>query len=167
MNLLFDISQINIHNIIFSDSKKNIIMDGNFTKIIYSDTIISTNGLYIKFPIKISSVDINSNKYIVKFNILDLANSDIIQSLVQLETQLLEYYKTFYDCNKASSTILHDQLNYGNIKLQQQHTIHDQSNNIFTSSMCNYPIQLFLKISGIWESETSIGLTYKIMESVN
>jgi hypothetical protein len=165
MNLLFDISQININNIIFSDSKKNIIMDGNFTKIIYSDTIISTNGLYIKFPIKISSVDINSNKYIVKFNILDLTNSDIIQSLVQLETQVLEYYKTFYHCNKLLSTILHDQLNYGNIKLQQ-HTIHDQSNNIFTSSICNRPTQLFLKISGIWESEGSIGLTYKIMESV-
>ena len=100
MNLLFNISQININNIIFSDSKKNIIMNGNFTKMIYSDTIISTNGLYINFPIKICSVDINSNKYIVKFNILDLANNDIIQSLVHLEIQLLEYYKTFYNCMK-------------------------------------------------------------------
>ena len=29
MNIIMDVSQFDINNIIFSDSKKNIIMDGN------------------------------------------------------------------------------------------------------------------------------------------
>ncbi len=163
MNILFTIqspNQIDINNIIFSDSKKNIIMDGNFTKIIYSNDIVSTNGIYIDFPITIqSSIECVSGKYIVKFNTRDIDNSIIIESFSHLETQILEYYKQFYNCTKSISTILHDQLHHGNIKL---HIIENCNLNDLSIST----IKLFLKISGIWETESSVGITYKIMEAL-
>lgn len=158
MNILFNISQIDINNIIFSDSKKNIIMDGNFTKIIYSNSIISTNGIFINFPIHIFSIENISNKYVVKFLTRDLDNYDIIISFSQLEIQLLEYYKQYYNCNKTISTILHDQLHHGNIKLHIENHILNYTN--------IDKIKVFLKISGIWETENSVGITYKIMESL-
>lgn len=159
MNILFNISQININNIIFTDSKKNIIMDGNFTKIIYSNEIISANGIYIDFPITIFPIiECISGKYIVKFNTRDIDNATIIESFSYLETQILEYYKQFYNCTKTISTILHDQLHHSNIKL---HIVETQQ----TTSITN-PVKLFLKISGIWETEKSVGITYKIMEAL-
>ena len=51
-----DVSQFDINNIIFSDSKKNIIMDGNYIKIIYSDECISINGLF--FYLQLSESDL-------------------------------------------------------------------------------------------------------------
>ena len=160
MNILFDLSQLDINNIIFSDSKKNIIMDGNFTKLIYSNNIISTNGIYIQFPIHIVAIETVANKYVVKFLTRDLDNNTIIQSFSELEIQLLEYYKQFYNCTKTISTILHDQLQYGNIKL---HIDNFQLPSV--SSFDVTSVKLFLKISGIWETENSVGITYKIMES--
>jgi hypothetical protein len=161
MNILFTISQIDINNMIFSDSKKNIIMDGNFTKIIYSNHFISTNGIYIQFPINIVAIENVANKNIIKFNIRDLDNNIIIQSFSQLEMQILEYYKQFYNCTKTISTILHDQLQYGNIKL---HIIDKPQ--LSTESFDPTSMKLFLKISGIWETENLVGITYKIMESL-
>ena len=162
MNILFTISQIDINNMIFSDSKKNIIMDGNFTKIIYSNHIISTNGIYIQFPINIVTIENVANKYVVKFNTRDLDNYETIQSFSQLETQILEYYKQFYNCTKMTSTILHDQLHHGNIKL---HIIENSPASLPFSQITS-SVTLFLKISGIWETENSVGITYKIMESL-
>jgi hypothetical protein len=158
MNIVFDISQIDVNNMIFSDSKKNIIMDGNFIKIIYSNSIISTNGIYIRFPINIQTIEQISNKYIIKFAPHDFDNVNIIKSLSQLEKNILEYYNQFYNCNKTLLTSLNDQLSSGNIKIM------NNSSTIPLCEQCN--TKLFLKISGIWENETMIGITYKMIEEL-
>ena len=53
MNLeitLFVNNQFDIKNIGFLESKKNIIFDGKFTKLIYSDNYLTMNGIFFKFP---------------------------------------------------------------------------------------------------------------------
>jgi hypothetical protein len=165
MNLIFDISQINLDNMIFSDSKKNIIMIGSFTKIIYSNEYVSVNGLYINFPINIHSIDQCMNKQILKFNNYSTLNLEIIQSFSLLEKQILELYKQFYKCDKTFSLILHDHLYHGNIKLNiLENTFENGQDNSSTNSY-NLHKSLVLKISGIWENLTNIGITYKIIES--
>ena len=153
MNLIFDISQINLDNMIFSDSKKNIIMDGSFTKIIYSNEFVSLNGIYIYFPIIIQSIEQCSTKQIIKYNIYVLSNSTIIKAFSLIETQILEVYKQFYKCDKLSTLILHDHLTHGNIKINMSDSSPRNSTNK----------SLILKISGIWENSTHIGITYKII----
>jgi len=161
MNIIFELSQINLDNIIFSDSKKNAIMDGSFTKIIYSDECLSTNGLYINFPLQIQLVETNANKHVFKFNIHQPANSDIIQAISLIEQQILQFYKQFYKCDKPNTLILADHLNYGNIKIN----IIDSSNNEHSNVFQNVSQKsLFIKISGIWETGESVGITYKFIE---
>jgi len=46
----YDIGFFQIKNIYLSETKKNIIMDGKFTKIIYSDELITTHGIFLKIP---------------------------------------------------------------------------------------------------------------------
>ena len=42
------------HNIIISEKTRNNIMAGSdFYRLIYSDTLVSTNGIFIKFNLKI------------------------------------------------------------------------------------------------------------------
>ena len=52
MNLACNISDFEIENTFFLDIKQNIIIDGTFTKIIYSTSNVSFNGIYLIFPIK-------------------------------------------------------------------------------------------------------------------
>lgn len=40
------------YHICFLDTKKNMVIDGTFTKIIYSDSVVSLNGLYIHCPLE-------------------------------------------------------------------------------------------------------------------
>ena len=52
MNLLCDVSMFQVNHIFFLDTKKNMVIDGKFTKIVYSDSVVSLNGLYLYCPIE-------------------------------------------------------------------------------------------------------------------
>jgi hypothetical protein len=52
MNLLCDVSIFQVNHIFFLDTKKNMVIDGKFTKIVYSDSVVSLNGLYLYCPIE-------------------------------------------------------------------------------------------------------------------
>ena len=59
MNLLCDISIFNTNHLFFLDTKKNMVIDGKFTKLVYSDSMVSLNGLYLYCPIDVTSSDPN------------------------------------------------------------------------------------------------------------
>ena len=56
MTLVLNSGNINIENIHFLEPKKNIIIDGNFTKILYADDDVSINGIYILCPIVFNNI---------------------------------------------------------------------------------------------------------------
>jgi hypothetical protein len=47
MELSIPIDRVNANNIFFVDKKKNIIVEGEFVKIVYSTEFFEMNGLYI------------------------------------------------------------------------------------------------------------------------
>lgn len=57
MNIVLDIPQYNIFNLFFLEKKQNIIMDGTFTKFIYSNQHFILNSLYLYFPIEIKYLE--------------------------------------------------------------------------------------------------------------
>ena len=57
-----NIDNININNIIISDPIKNSVMQySNFYKIVFSNNIISYNGLYISFDL--NDITLNREKF--------------------------------------------------------------------------------------------------------
>ena len=78
-------------DIVFLEKKKNIIIDGHFTKINYSDTFMTLNNICIYFPIQYNYVD----KTVVKNNIFfnPSQNMELIKNITYLEEQMIEYYK--------------------------------------------------------------------------
>ena len=155
MNISIDLPKITLPNIYFLDKKMNIIMDGNFTKVIYSNDYFTMNGLYILFPIEVSSIDKVGSKVILKFNPYHANNSIIVQEFSRLELRILEYYKNLYRCKAKISTFLSKQIYTGGMKLYKDYN----SNDIKKKN-----VQYIIKISGVWETYEEIGLTYKLIE---
>ena len=92
MNIIIDISQIEYMNFVFLEKKKNIIVDGYFTKIIYSDPFVTFNNIYINCPIQIQYISNDSSvKNSVFFNTSH--NIGVIKMITKLEEQIIESYK--------------------------------------------------------------------------
>jgi len=155
MNIILEISQIEIKNIMFLETKKNIIIDGNFTKLIYADNNVSVNGIFITFPILASGMDKLMNKNILTFQMSTGSNSSIVKQVSDFENRLIEYYKCEYGIQKKAAPTLMNQLSTSRIKLYKE--TDDVNNNK------SHP-KVVLKISGIWETVNEVGITYKFLE---
>jgi hypothetical protein len=152
MNFIFDISEFKIENIHLFEKKKNIVIDGIFTKIVYSDELLTMNGIYLDFPLDIQNSPITYTNRNVHFYPYGPKNLTYIKHFSLIEGTIIDYYKNFYNINKRVNLALTNQLYSGFFKLYRD--INDIK-----------PLSNFvLKISGIWENKTEIGITYKIME---
>jgi hypothetical protein len=142
MNIL-DINNILLNNIYFNKSvKNNILNNGYFTKINYSDDIIIMLGLYIKINLKDIKFESYYNKMKCTFSLIK--NNDLIEQIKNLEINIINKFII----SKIPQYSLYEQLKSGNIKIYNLKNLTD----IF-----------LLRISGIWENDTHYGLTYKII----
>lgn len=156
MNIVFDISKIELSNIMFLDTKKNMIMDGSFTKVLYSDVYMSTNGIYVNIPFEFSGTNNIRNKIALHFTMMNYVNAELFSNICNLEHDIIDTYITRNQLNKIPVYSMKEYLKYGCIKIFQEsgdHTI----NYLSPENMC------IAKISGIWETTSSVGITYKIV----
>ena len=149
MNIIVELSNFNRENIQYLDTKKNIIMNGNFTKIIYSDNNFTLNGIYLHCPFYIEQFDNNIQKNII-FNLDD---ERFFSEIIKMERSILDYYKHKNNIEKHPQYLLFNQFVNQHIKL------YNQNNMLFNNSTT----QIVLKISGIWENSEYFGLTYKFI----
>lgn len=162
--------------------KKNIIMDNSlFIKIIYSDAFMVMNGIYIQCPFLVkqpfssyssssssssstfhrvvptrsfpdSFYDTNIKNRMMLFPLED--NARLIHMLMEIEHNILSYYRKDHGSPIIPMYTLKAQLEKGFIKLGISH---GTTANAAKKTIC-------LKISGIWENESSIGINYKFFE---
>jgi hypothetical protein len=146
MNIALNINQYDINNIYYCDPiKNNVVSDGTFVRIIYSTKLLVTNGINLCIPFYDVVVEKYYNKYKCSINVTN--NKSTIESIYYIEKEILNKINTK---NKIIQMKISDQLKNGNFKIF--------SENIDKSSSA----QLFiLKISGIWETDNYIGLTFK------
>jgi hypothetical protein len=148
MNLVKKIEQYNNDFLFFCEPIKNNIMnDGNFIRILYSSDIMVLNGIYLLIILNDITCEKYYNKYKCNFNISN--HKEIIDNLKIIEEEILKKYKT----NKIPSHKIYEQLKAGHIKL---------FNDVGNLSSCSF----ILKISGIWETQTNYGLTYKFVKTI-
>jgi hypothetical protein len=77
----------------------------------------------------------------------------------RIEHEIIEYYKDFFKINKINVYSLKNQLKTGCIKVICRM---DQANQ--ETTIPNIKKSFILKISGIWETDTNIGITYKFQK---
>ena len=192
------------NNIKFLDTKCNNIMDGEFTKIIFSDENVTLNGLYLMCPLYNSNKNnggggggggggygrtnsfgsssvlsqeftinsshsthfmnerrerlVDKNKNILYIQPNNPLNIPIIHQFILFEQKLLEYYKLYSFCTKNPVFLLQNQLLSGSVKIYRDFTENTINENLSVN------VRYVIKISGIWETADTFGITYKFLE---
>jgi hypothetical protein len=135
----------------FADAKSNNLLDGEFTKILYSNENITLNGLYIDFPIIIRNHS-NPDKDVSRLMYFSLDhphNINMMQRLAILEKSLLDLYCEDRQIQKKLQCSLKQQLFTGSVRIYRE--------------TAKYDNKYIIKISGIWETQYKIGITYKVI----
>jgi hypothetical protein len=165
LNASININQYNSNNIILLEPiKNNIIEKSKFIRILYSDSNIIMNGLSIFLTFNIinyiydNSYNNLMNTYRYKIIADKERNNDIINFIKNIENDIY---------NKIIINNKHNIKKRFNCKLTEQMNTYFIK---FTNEIKNPNKQLektnnfILKISGIWETETEFGITYKFLD---
>jgi hypothetical protein len=147
MNVIIEKNKFDVNKIIFLDSVKNtVINNGYFYRLLYSDEYFSLNSIYFTLDIKTRSIDRYFNK--VKF-IFDIQqNEKEIKIFEKIENDLL---KKMNIPKKKPVFKIKELFRNNFFKL-----FHNSSESIYSN-------RLLLKVSGIWETSSEYGITYKII----
>ena len=134
-----DIDKYNNKNLFFMQPIKNtMINEGLFHKILYSNDIFTCNGLYIK-------MNFRETKWLNGRLIFDIEpNQDIMNRIVEIEKHILNKI----DLNKRAHYKIYEQIKNGNFKTSNSNS------------------SIIMKISGVWENQNTLGISYKII-SIN
>lgn len=147
MNFVKNLNQYNKGNVYFCEPIKNNIMnEGTFIRILYSTHNVVFNGIYLLISFTDVNIDKYYNKYKCSFNIN--TNREILENIRIIENELLQKIDIK---NKIPQYKIFEQLRSGNIK-------------IFCDTIPKNNNQFILKISGIWETQSNYGVTYKFIK---
>ena len=147
MNLVKSIEQYNDKSLFFCEPiKNNIMSEGNFIRILYSNQNMILNGIYLLINLHDIICEKYYSKYKCSFN--TLIHKDLVDNIKIIEEEILKKYKT----NKSPSYKINEQLRSGFIKI---------FNDVGSRQNCSF----ILKISGIWETQNNYGLTYKFIKT--
>jgi len=152
-----------------------MIMNGFFTKLNYKLDCISLNGVYFAF--ELNAKDVFFDKIV---NFTPHQNIDIIAHLSSIESNIISAYQNINKSNHTPVYSLSTQLQNGSIKIHMQHFTKPLRNTMSNyirpkiHKSCSLPLidrkitdKYVIKISGVWENDDNIGITYKIMKGCN
>lgn len=198
MEISVPLNNVNPQYIYFAEKKKNVIVDGEFIKLIYSTSGFEMIGLYVLFemrplhrytfkpPGSIINGEIRHNtsyrsftdqedgamsqlltKRTVTFDPYLEHNYRTIHKLCNIERDIIERYTAGKYRPKMASYILKTQLLYGSIKCHSEckdiSTKKYKKDAMIDGSSSNIMERIVLKISGIWETDTNVGITMKFI----
>lgn len=154
MNFTIDEPNFNVKNVSLMEPKKNIIMDGQFTKLNYLCEWFTMNGLVFSTSLdyRITSM---GDKIMINYDPYSARNLPVMKFLSSVENQLLDMYSRNKQKHVHKNTLFTKQLYSGYLKIVSN------EKDTFRSDKKMWSI----KISGIWETNDEIGITYKVFES--
>jgi hypothetical protein len=156
--LAINMDTYNAKNFYYLEPKNNLIMDGKFSKIIYTEFYYTINDIYYYIPIEYTHIQYQNEQCIVYFDTQTFQNQVLLNKIYKLETEVLYNYANYVNCRKISTMNIYNKLLSGQIRIlsSNPHTIENGTKSA---------IQFLLKISGVWENNSHFGITAKIVES--
>jgi hypothetical protein len=145
MNLSLWTENFDKRYLYLSEPIKNFVLENAiFYKFIYSTPISTFNCLI--FTIKFNNVSISKsfNKYKM---IIDKSNRDVVSFLIDIEKDIINRVSL----NGTPQYDLNNHLKLGYLKLYSKSDLPDKLDSI----------NITLKLSGIWKTNDTYGLTYK------
>ena len=150
MNLVLDIGDVQKRNLYYCDPVNNTVMDDSvFVRTGYTNELFTLNGVYLNCPLRVNKVEkyFHKYKYMFDYN----SNMDLIDSLIRLEREIIGSY----NINGLVPVYkLRDQLLSLHIRVFEN----DDS---LLIPLDSGEYTFTLKISGLWQTSQSCGLTFK------
>lgn len=153
MNFVIDNHNFHIRNVGLMDYKKNIVLEGYFTKISYLSEWNTMSSLLFYLPLEPKLILNENNTLGIKFDAYSPNNLNIVKYFSSLEDDLLNYYLEYHNKKLKKCSLLNKQLFNGFIKIN----VSNRSEKRTTKYV--------IKVSGIWETKNEVGITYKIFEA--
>jgi hypothetical protein len=154
MNILINYNTYDANNVFFSEAIKNTIIDNSvFRRLVYTPDNYSLNSLHFMISIQNAVIKKYYNKYKCYIN-HTTSNQVEINKMLSIEKSILSRVDIK---NKRPITQISDLLNQKHIKLFSSNHLKDNYENF----------RVVLKISGIWETEDTYGLTFKFIDLTN
>ena len=174
MQILIPVSRVDPQNIYFNEKRKNVILEGNFAKVLYSTADFEMNGLHILIRIKSAiagsrypqfcvkphaTQDTPPAKFVEFFDPASIHNATQINMLCNIENEIVNNYIQMYAMSKRALYNLKSQLTSGTFR----YSVDNETANKNASCAKDAPEEVYyaLKISGIWETECNVGITAK------
>lgn len=154
MNIVLNKNDFNIENINLLKKRNNTVIEGTFTKFIYSNEYLTMNGIYLQLIVSNMVVKNECKFTTITFQPYDKQNIEDIQYIASIELEILDYYNKLNNIHKKQVTVLTNKLYSGNIR-----------SNLSSNAKINNKITI--KISGIWETTNEIGLAIKLIHNVD
>jgi hypothetical protein len=107
------------------------------------------------------------------FSLMNPTNIYLIKELNRIEHEIIEHYKEYFQINKMNVYSLRNQLKSGNIKVVHKVPQGDEGgDDLFRGgprgggggSGGGDPRPIVVKISGIWETDLNVGITFKFQK---
>ena len=190
IQLAIPIHLLQMHQIAFLETKKNMIMDGKFTKLIYTDDHMALHGLTLALPFKFlganesqsqpppgfsplptnisssaeNATNIIANKYTSRVFGGFPININSLQTLESIERRLLEYYIQSQQLvgEKIAMISFSDIIRDKQIKVYREADVYVPY--MTTDNDYDNASTLIIRISGIWENKQEVGLIFKFFE---
>ena len=172
MQVLIPIHSVTSENTFFTEKKRNVIMDGNFVKILYSTEHFEMNGLHLRISLE-SSRNPGSNltpafeqsglcsykppKFVELFEPTIAENLKQIEMLCKIERDIIHHYMSLHSPHKNASYNLKSQLLSGTFRFSVENCVTGGFTVVGTRR------HYALKISGIWETNFNVGITVKFI----
>ena len=153
MNLVVNADSIHKRHIFFYEQVENKVMINSvFIQTGYSNELFSLSGVYINTEFYVNRTD----KYFKKIRYMfeTNENNEMINSLIKIERMILDNIDR---PDLAKMYKLKEQLNSSSILVFENNESVKQVN---ITGFRNF----ILKISGVWVSETSCGITFKFFQ---
>jgi hypothetical protein len=156
MNIVKTLEQYNTNYVYFLEPIKNNIMNNSsFIRIIYSDSLFMLNGIFLLVNIDNIITEKYYNKIKCTFNITDYTS--IIYKIKQIEESILNKISI---TNKTKKYKIYEQLISGCIRI----FCDEDYNKLINNPVKTNNNKFILKISGFWETDYELGLTYKFVK---
>jgi hypothetical protein len=151
MNIIIEKNDFNPQYVFFQNSVKNIIMhDSNFTRIIYSNSLFILNSIIVTIDLHITHYEKYFNKYKYFFDCQYENTRKEVDKISMIEKHILDRIQI---PGKKPIYRINQQLSYGNIKFYTDSIQH------------NTDQKIYIKLSGIWETDNDYGISFKFIDS--
>ena len=151
------LDNFNISNIfILSPIKNNLIIDGLFYKLLYSEELYTSNGIYI-------DISMNGGSNLNGRMSYDISkNMNTLRKIYNIERYIFQNILNSENNKKKIYYKISDQFKNGNMKLNH---FNNNNNNFNNNNFNNNDNNNFiLKISGVWENSNSLGISFKLIQ---